>query len=71
MLQSCGVQSGSYPKIEVKKNSSTWPQKSYPDFEILGFPFPKIGLSLMIKVHMFSILGIQTSRRIQHISLID
>ena len=36
MLQSCGVQAGSYPKAEVKLNSSNWPQKSYLDFEILG-----------------------------------
>ena len=36
-------------KTEVKSNSSTWPQKSYLDFEILGFHFPKIGLSTMCK----------------------
>ena len=36
MLQSCGVQAGSYPKTEVKKwNSYFWPQKSYLDFETL------------------------------------
>ena len=39
MLQSCGVQAGSYPKTEVKRviflASYSWPQKRYLDFEIL------------------------------------
>ena len=35
MLQSYGVQAGSYPNTEVKINSYSWPQKSYLDFEIL------------------------------------
>ena len=42
MLNSCGVQARSYPKAKVKLNSSTWPQKSYLDFEILGSIFLKL-----------------------------
>ena len=71
MLKSCGVQAGSYPKIEVKLNSSTWAQKSYLDFEILGSIFLKLDYHQCLKVHIFSIGEIQTTKRIQHVVFID
>ena len=55
MLQSCGVQAGSYPKKEVKWNSSTWPQKIYLDFEILVSMSLKLDYHQCLKVHIFSI----------------
>ena len=41
MLRSYGVQSRNYPKEEVKQNSPTKPQKSYPYFQIFGVPISK------------------------------
>ena len=71
MLQSCGVQAGSYPKIEVKKwISYPWPQKSYLDFEILVFILPKLDYHQWLKVHTYAIWEIQTSRRMQHVGII-
>ena len=40
MLQSCGVQAGSYLKTEVTMKFTFWPQKSYLDFEILVSTLP-------------------------------
>ena len=70
MLQSSGVQAGSYPKTEVKENHLPVLERVILNLIFQGFHFQKIGLSSMIKVHMFSIEGIWTSRKIQHISLI-
>ena len=54
MLQSCGVQDGSYPKTEVKKwNSYPWPQKSYLDFEIMVPIIPKLDYHQLLKcIHL-------------------
>ena len=70
MLQSSGVQAGSYPRTEVKETHIPGLERVILTLIFWGFHFQKIGLSSMIKVHMFSIEGIWTSRKIQHISLI-
>ena len=60
------------PKGRGKKwNSYSWPQKSYLDFEILVSMFLKLDYHQCLKVHIFAIVGIQTSRRIQHVVFID
>ena len=50
-----------------KWNSSSRPQKSYLDLEILFFLSPKLDYHQWLKVHIFSIWEIQTSGRIQHV----
>ena len=40
MLQSCGVQAGSYLKTEVTIKFIFWPQKSYLDLKILVSTLP-------------------------------
>ena len=70
MLQSSGVQAGSYPKTEVKETHLLGLERVILTLRFWGFHFQKIGLSSMIKVHMFAIEGIWTSRKIQHSSLI-
>ena len=42
MLQSCGVQAGSYPKTEVIMKFIFRPQKTYIDLKIPGFHSPKL-----------------------------
>ena len=50
MLQSCGVHTVSYLKIEVIMKLILWPQHTGLDLKV-GFPSPQMGLASMIKVH--------------------
>ena len=63
MLQSSGDQTGSYPKTEIKETHLLGLERVILKLRFWGFHFQKLGLSLMIKVHMFSIEGIRTSRK--------
>ena len=70
MLRSCGVQAGSYPKTEVKMKLIFPASKELSWLWNLGFHFPKLDYHQWLKVHIFSIWEIHTSRRIQHVVFI-
>ena len=70
MLQSSGVQAGSYPKTKVKETHLLGLERIILTLRFWSFHFLKIELSLMIKIHRLAIEGILTSRKIQHIGLI-
>ena len=70
MLRSCGVQAGSYPKTEVKIKLIFLALKELSWLWNLGFHFPELDYPQWLKVHIFSIWEIHTSRRIQHVVFI-
>ena len=59
MLQSCGVQAGSYPKTEVKIETHIAGLKRVILTWNLGFHFPKLDYHQWLKVHTFSIWEIK------------
>ena len=65
MLQSCGVQAGSYLKTEVTMKLIFRPQKSYLDLKSPGFHSPKSDYHQLLKVHTVSIREIHIAGRIQ------
>ena len=67
MLQSYGVQSRNYLKIEVNQNSSTRPQKSYIDFEILGSIFLKLDYHQCLK---YIYLPLGKSRQLKEFNML-
>ena len=70
MLQSCGVQAGSYLNTEVKNEIHLLASKELSWLENLGLHSPKLGSHQWLKVHIFAIWEIQTYRRIQHVRFI-
>ena len=70
MLQSRCVQAGRYLKIEVKMKLIFLASKELPWLWNIGFHFPKLDYHQWLKVHIFSIWEIQTSRIIQHVGFI-
>ena len=70
MLQSCGVQTGSYPKEEVINEIHLLALKELSRLGSLVFLFPKLDYHQCLKVHIFAFWEIQTSRRIQHVGFI-
>ena len=66
MLQSCGVQDGSYLKTEVTNEIHLLASKELSWLEDPGLHSPKLDYHQWLKVYIFSIWEIQTSRIIQH-----
>ena len=59
MLQSCGVQAGSYPKTEVKNEAHIPGLKRVILTLKYWFPFPKLDYHQWFKVHTFAIWEIR------------
>ena len=70
MLQSCGVQTGRYPKTEVINEIHLLASKELYLLGNLVFLLPKLDYHQCLKVHIFSFWEIQIYRRIQNVGSI-